>query len=191
VPIFAKTPVANGGLGLGPDAYLNAHWGLQLMIAGIVGPMAGGWARDKVFQSRCGPPAALFYGILITATIAMCFLLRMPIVLAVICFCMSLSYIGSQGLLTSTAAMDFGGKAKATATGVIDGFVYIGSTVESLCLGWLTTSGSTTVPPTSTAQGWSYYPIFLVPFAVIGFVLALKIWSATADRQPVKGASAH
>ena len=51
---------------------------------------------------------------------------------------MAIAYIGSQGLLTATAAMDFGGKAKATATGVIDGFVYIGTAIQAFALGRIT-----------------------------------------------------
>ena len=178
VPIYANTSVELGGLALPKDHYINTFWGLQLMIAGIIGPMAGGYLRDKVFQSRCGPPAGIFYGILIVMVIAMNFVLDSPMLLAMVCFCMAISYIGSQGLLTATAAMDFGGKAKATATGVIDGLVYVGTATQSVCLGYLTT------------KSWSYWPLFLLPFTVIGFLLCLRIWKATAGKPAVAG-SAH
>jgi OPA family glycerol-3-phosphate transporter-like MFS transporter len=179
VRIYATTPLSHGGLALPPDHYINAHWGLQLMVAGIIGPMAGGWARDKLFQSRCGPPAGLFYGVLILGVIGLRLSLHTPYLLAASCFFMALAYIGSQGLLTATAAMDFGGKAKATATGVIDGFVYIGTAVQSVCLGWITT------------RDWSLWPIFLLPFAIVGFLLCLRIWKATAALPVKPGASAH
>ena len=178
VPIYAKAAVAKGGLGLGADHYINANWGLQLMIAGIVGPFLGGYLRDKVFQSRVGPPSGLFYGVLIVGALALNFVLGNPYLLAATCFFMALSYIGSQGLLTATAAMDFGGKAKATATGVIDGFVYFGTFFQSICLGQLTT------------MNWHYWPPFLLPFAVLGFILCLRIWKATASRPAATG-SAH
>ena len=80
---------------------------------------------------------------------------------------MSLCVIGVHGMLSGTATMDFGGrKAAATAVGLIDGFVYLGTGVQSIALGFL------------TEKNWNYWPIFLVPFAVIGLILAIRIWYA-------------
>ena len=79
----------------------------------------------------------------------------------------SLCVIGSHGLLSGTATMDFGGrKGAGTAVGVIDGAVYLGTALQSLSLGYLTT------------RDWSYWPIFLIPFGVAGFLLTLRIWHA-------------
>lgn len=90
-----------------------------------------------------------------------------PFFLGAIVFLMSLCVIGTHGLLSGTATMDFGGrKGAGTAVGVIDGFVYLGTGVQSLSLGYL------------TSQSWSYWPMFLLPFAVIGFLLCLRIWNA-------------
>jgi sugar phosphate permease len=90
-----------------------------------------------------------------------------PWVLGVIVFLISLCVIGTHGLLSGTATMDFGGrKGAATAVGVIDGFVYLGTALQSVSLGYLTT------------EDWAYWPWFLLPFAVIGFLLALRIWNA-------------
>jgi hypothetical protein len=90
-----------------------------------------------------------------------------PFFLGTIVFLMSLCVIGTHGLLSGTATMDFGGrKGAATAVGVIDGFVYLGTALQSVSLGFL------------TARYWSYWPIFLAPFGVLGFVLLLKIWNA-------------
>ena len=90
-----------------------------------------------------------------------------PLWLCLIVFLMSMSVIGTHGLLSGTATMDFGGrKGAATAVGLIDGFVYLGTAVQSVALGYL------------TSQDWMYWPIFLVPFGAIGFVLLLRIWHA-------------
>ena len=90
-----------------------------------------------------------------------------PWLLGVLVFLMSLCVIGTHGLLSGTATMDFGGrKGAATAVGVIDGFVYLGTGLQSFALGYLTT------------LDWSYWPWFLVPFAVIGFLLTTRIWNA-------------
>ena len=75
--------------------------------------------------------------------------------------------IGVHGLLSGTATMDFGGRrAAATATGVLDGFVYLGTALPSLSLGYL------------TSLSWSYWPIFLAPFALAGAFLCTRIWNA-------------
>ncbi len=90
-----------------------------------------------------------------------------PYLLGTLVFLMSLCVIGTHGLLSGTATMDFGGrKGAGTAVGVIDGFVYLGTGVQSLSLGFL------------TSKSWSYWPLFLLPFAVIGFLLCLRIWNA-------------
>jgi MFS transporter, OPA family, glycerol-3-phosphate transporter len=90
-----------------------------------------------------------------------------PWVLGGFVFLISVCVIGTHGLLSGTATMDFGGrKGAATAVGVIDGFVYLGTAVQSVSLGFLTT------------RDWAYWPWFLLPFALIGFVLALRIWNA-------------
>ena len=98
-----------------------------------------------------------------------------PFLLGILVFLMSLCVIGTHGLLSGTATMDFGGrKGAATAVGVIDGFVYLGTAVQSVSLGYL------------TSRNWSYWPLFLLPFAILGFLLCTRIWNATP-----KGSSAH
>jgi len=90
-----------------------------------------------------------------------------PFLLGVFIVLMSLCVIGTHGLLSGTATMDFGGrKGAATAVGMIDGFVYLGTAFQSFALGSL------------TSKSWSYWPLFLLPFAAIGFLLSLRIWNA-------------
>ena len=84
-----------------------------------------------------------------------------------IVFIMSIAVIGTHGLLSGTATMDFGGrKGAATAVGMIDGFVYLGTGLQSFTLGYLTT------------LNWAYWPAFLFPFGIIGFLLLKRIWFA-------------
>ncbi|MEK9144649.1 MAG: MFS transporter, partial [Elusimicrobiota bacterium] len=85
--------------------------------------------------------------------------------------------IGTHGLLSGTATMDFGGrKGAATAVGIIDGFVYLGTGVQSLALGYI------------TSRNWALWPVFLAPFSLIGFFLLLRIWHA---KPAPRGAAAH
>jgi len=90
-----------------------------------------------------------------------------PFFLGVLMFLISLGVIGTHGLLSGTATMDFGGrKGAATAVGMIDGFVYLGTAVQSISLGYITSSN------------WAFWPVFLLPFSVLGFVLLIRIWHA-------------
>jgi OPA family glycerol-3-phosphate transporter-like MFS transporter len=143
------------------------NWGLILMVAGIIGGNVAGIVSDKLFQSRRGPSAGFLYGILTLCIGGMFFSLNNGWILCTLAFIMSICVIGTHGLLSGTATMDFGGRrGAATAVGVIDGCVYLGTAVQSFSLGFLTT------------KSWSYWPIFLLPFSVIGFLLLLRIWNA-------------
>jgi len=97
-----------------------------------------------------------------------------PFALGIVVFLITLCVIGTHGMLSGTATMDFGGrKAAGTAVGMIDGFVYAGTALQSISLGFI------------TSRNWAWWPPFLLPFAMIGFLLCLKIWNARA------GKSAH
>jgi OPA family glycerol-3-phosphate transporter-like MFS transporter len=173
--IFAKEQV-DGKVGgelqtpasaLGGWEFMLANWGLLLFAAGVIGANAAGWTSDKLFQSRRGPSAAFLYAILLATSVAMIFLLPYAWPLAALAFLGQVAVIGTHGLLSGTATMDFGGrKGAATAVGMIDGFVYLGTGLQSLALGSL------------TERGWQYWPIFLAPFALVGLLLCLKIWHA-------------
>ncbi len=163
-PIFAKEV-----LKLSPDHFMRERWGLLLMLAGVMGGMTAGFLSDKVFGSRRGPVAALLYGSMFFGAVLMNFMLfnNNPLYLGLIVAFMSVCVIGTHGMLSGTSTMDFGGrKAAGTAVGLIDGFVYLGTGFQSLSLGYLTTAN------------WSYWPPFLIPFTVIGFLLAIRIWKA-------------
>jgi OPA family glycerol-3-phosphate transporter-like MFS transporter len=68
--------------------------------------------------------------------------------------------------MSGTAATDFGGrKATATSAGVVDGFAYLGSSIQSFSIGYI-----------ANTHNWDWWPLFLVPFAAIGLTIAIKIW---------------
>ncbi len=158
----------SGPLHLPSDAFMRQHWGLILMLAGVFGGMVAGIMSDKVFGSRRGPVAGLLYGLMFFATLLMVFVVKSNLVLlAVAAVTMSFCVIGTHGVLSGTSTMDFGGKrAAGTAVGMIDGFVYLGTGVQSFALGFITTAN------------WAWWPVFLIPFTLLGFGLAVKIWKA-------------
>jgi OPA family glycerol-3-phosphate transporter-like MFS transporter len=160
-PIFAREIKQTGA------EFYSEHWGLLLCFFGIFGGFAGGLVSDKFFQSRRGPPAALLCGLVLLMSVAMSVILfSSPQIVGaaglVIVFC----GIGITSLMSGTAATDFGGrKATATCSGIVDGFAYLGTGIESFCLGPLVT------------RSWQWWPIFLIPFAILGGVLAARIWN--------------
>lgn len=149
----------------GAEFFLN-HWGLLLCMFGIVGGFAGGLISDKFFQSRRGPPAALLCAFMFLMTVLMAaFLSSSPFIVGSAAVMISMAVIGVHSLMSGTAAADFGGrKATATCSGIVDGFVYLGTGIQSFSLGYL------------TSHNWLWWPLFLMPFALIGCFIAIRIW---------------
>jgi OPA family glycerol-3-phosphate transporter-like MFS transporter len=167
-PIFAKEQVkATPMYATEWNFWLN-NWGLILAVAGACGGLLAGWMSDHLFGSRRAPVAGILYTGLLLATIGMTFTMwGSPWIFGIMAATVSIFVIGTHGMLSGTATMDFGGKrAAATAVGLIDGLVYLGTGVQSLSLGYITT------------HDWQFWPIFLIPFAIIGILLTLRIWNA-------------
>ena len=82
--------------------------------------------------------------------------------------------------MAPTAAVDFGGrKATATCSGLVDGCTYIGSGIQSVCIGYLVPNQAS---DTSKLLGilplnWHWWPVFLIPFGLLGLWVAIKIWN--------------
>ncbi len=150
------------------DSFMVANWGLLLMLAGVFGGMFAGTISDWLFKSRRGPVAAILYGAMFFCVLTMIFVVMGDqTILAIAAVAMSFCVIGTHGVLSGTSTMDFGGRRGAgTAVGLIDGFVYLGTGVQSLSLGFITT------------HNWGWWPVFLVPFTLLGFYLAMRIWKA-------------
>src|SRR5581483_2925956 len=150
------------------------------------GRFCRGLISDRFFQSRRGPPAALLCGgVLVMALLMEAALFSSPVMVGVTGLFIVLCAIGITSLMSGTAATDFGGrKATATCSGVVDGFAYLGTGLQAVSLGYL------------TEMSWRWWPVFLVPFAIVGALIAIKIWrelpAATrkylADQEKKQGA---
>jgi len=147
--------------------FFTQHWGWFTCVFGIVGGFAGGLISDKLFQSRRGPPTAMLCGfVLVTATVMSLVLFAQPQIVGWCAVFIVMASIGVTSLMSGTAATDFGGrKATATSMGIINGCAYVGSGIQSIGLGFLI-----------TREGWQWWPIFVIPFAVVGLVCTIKIW---------------
>ncbi|MDX2008877.1 MAG: MFS transporter [Myxococcaceae bacterium] len=165
------------------DDFVSKNWGLLLCCFGIVGGMMAGVISDKVFQSRRGPVASVLYAGITLGAIAMYFALTTPAIGWVLVF-MALNYVGVHGMLSGTASADFGGKKNTgVAVGIIDGFVYLGTGLQSLLVGFLLPQGEAA----KTAANWINWPMAMVPVAIVGLVLCTRVWNA----RPKGAAAAH
>jgi len=158
--IFAKEVKQTGA------EFILGNWGLLLCFFGIIGGFAGGMVSDKLFHSRRGPPTVILCGFMFLMALLMTiYLFSSPFIVGLASLLITTAVIGVHSLMSGTAAADFGGrKATATCSGIVDGFTYLGTGVQAVSLGYL------------TGQSWLWWPIFLMPFALLGGFLALKIW---------------
>lgn len=154
--------------------FVSKNWGLLLCCFGIVGGMMAGVISDKVFHSRRGPVASVLYGGITIGAFAMYATLATPMVGWVLVF-MALNYVGVHGMLSGTASADFGGrKNTGVAVGIIDGFVYLGTGLQSLLVGFLLPQGDAA----KVASNWINWPAAMIPVAIIGLLLCTRVWNA-------------
>ncbi len=170
---------------------ITSNWGFWGCITGIAGGFTAGWVSDRFFHSRRAPSAGMMQAIMLVCTALMVVFLGWqplteafvpelasqhplksfvleyrPIVVGICAVTMMMAVIGVHSIMSGTATADFGGrKAAATATGIADAFAYAGSAIQSFVIGMLAT------------QSWSYWPMFLLPFTVLGLVFAIKMWN--------------
>jgi OPA family glycerol-3-phosphate transporter-like MFS transporter len=148
------------------------YWaGIGVTIGGIAGGLLCGWLSDKVFDSRRPPVAFLFYLGQIGSLIALGQVKSAGLAAFMVGFsCMFI--FGVHGMLSGTASADFGGrKGAATAAGVLDGVQYVASGLTGFGLGWLLQH-----------YHWRIWTWSLVPFALAGALLMLRIWNAKPSR---------
>lgn len=174
------------GVGLKKD-FVFSNWGMVSCIAGITGGMFAGAISDHLFQSRRSPVSAVLYGIMLIGALAIIPLFSTPSAIGWVVAVMSMAIIGVHGMLTATASADFAGKRNTgMAVGIIDGFVYLGSTIQSFIYGSMLPAAKirddqgclVPNPDTSNIDNWSVWPYAMIPIAALGFVLALRIWNA-------------
>ena len=79
---------------------------------------------------------------------------------------------------------------------LIDGFVYLGSTIQSFLFGALLPPSTikdaagckVKNPEAGNIENWHVWPYAMIPVALIGFALALRIWNAKPTKS---GSSGH
>lgn len=151
--------------------FFKTHWGMLLALSGVAGGFIAGYGSDYFFHSRRAPPAMLLNAIMFVLLLVMSVVLfTNPFLVGVCVIGVWMFVIGVHSLMSGTAAADFGGrKATATASGILDGFVYLGSGLQSFCLGFLVT------------KDWHLWPVFMLPFSALAVLLAFRTWHALPE----------
>jgi OPA family glycerol-3-phosphate transporter-like MFS transporter len=158
-------------------SYFYDHWGMISCVAGIVGGMFAGTISDYLFQSRRPPVAAVLYGITLGGAIAVWLLLAVPPALSPVVAIMLMAMIGVHGMLSGVASQDFGGKRHAgVAAALIDGFVYLGTSLQTFLYGHLMPAAGS--PAAKDAHNWWVWPAGLIPITVLGLALGVRVWNA-------------
>ncbi len=168
------------------DTFVYENWGMLLCVAGILGGVMAGFISDHVFQSRRGPVASVLYFGLAIGAIAAAFTIGGPGLGWSVVF-MSLCVIGVHGMLSGTASMDFGGTKNAgVVTGIIDGFVYLGTGTQAFLYARALPKGDAASDPAN----WLVWPAAMVPVAFVGLALCALIWNAKPQSRKVEAKAA-
>jgi OPA family glycerol-3-phosphate transporter-like MFS transporter len=176
---FLRQAVMKWGRGYAKDVgasheFVFANWGLATCVAGILGGVFAGFISDALFQSRRGPVVLVLYGGMLAGAAIAAFTLGTPVLGWTVVF-MSLCVIGVHGMLSGTASADFGGrKGAGMATGIIDGFVYLGGATQAFVYGHSLPKGDAAKDP----HAWLSWPMWMFPTAILGLVLARTLWNA-------------
>jgi OPA family glycerol-3-phosphate transporter-like MFS transporter len=179
------------GVGLG-KTFVFENWGMVSCVAGITGGMFAGAISDHLFQSRRSPVSGVLYGIMVGGGVMIVVLFSLaPGGIGWVVAFMSMAIIGVHGMLTATASADFAGKKNTgMAVGIIDGFVYLGSTAQSFIYGAMLPAAKirdasgclVPNPEAAKIENWTVWPYAMIPIALVGFLLTLKIWNAKPTR---------
>ena len=180
------------GVGVG-KTFVFQNWGMVSCVAGITGGMFAGAISDHMFQSRRSPVSGVLYAMMLAGALAIVPLLAAPKAIGWVVAFMAMAIIGVHGMLTATASADFAGKLNTgMAVGIIDGFVYIGSTVQSFVYGSALPAAKirdahgclVPNPEAANTDNWTIWPYAMIPVAALGFALTLRIWNAKPVRPP-------
>jgi OPA family glycerol-3-phosphate transporter-like MFS transporter len=174
------------------DTFVYHHWGMVSCIAGITGGIFAGVVSDQLFKSRRPPVSTVLFALLLVGSIAIFPLLQAPGAVSWVIAGMAVAVIGVHGMLSGVASQDFGGRRNAgTATGMIDGFVYLGTALQAEVYGNLLPEATIKVgdqvapnPAYRDIDNWHAWPLAMIPIAVIGLVLSISIWNARVKSTP-------
>lgn len=183
-PHFSKA------IGFDRSFFVSAQWGLVLCLCGFVGAYTTGRISDRYFQSRRGPMSLFYFGLMIACLLVISLSLGSNTaqngswITGIALMMIGAGVIGVHGILSGTATGDFAGiQNTAKSVGIVDGAVYVGTSLQAFLMGlFVTTHGEEAKNP----MNWIAWPIILIPFAIIGTILCVKIYHALPKRKAIQ-----
>jgi OPA family glycerol-3-phosphate transporter-like MFS transporter len=178
-------------IGFKEDFFLSNHWGLTMLIAGLIGANATGWISDKFFQSRRGPMAMILYFFMILGASVIAYSIGQnaqhngSLMTGIGLFVILTSVIGVHGILSGTASAEFAGpKNVAKAVGIIDGAVYLGTSLQSFIMGLYIPvfQPGASLHKITDPNEWLAWPVILIPFTILGAILGITIYRAYPNK---------
>lgn len=152
---------------LGEGVFTSALTAVCLPIGGVFGVIVAGYASDRWFASRRIPVTVLC--LLVTAAVMCVGLLevRQLWLMGTYFFCIGFFLFGPDTIISGTAAMDFGTKARAgTATGFINGVGSIGGILGGYLPGVLTSE-----------TDWSQLFYIFIAGLVLSAAILAPLWN--------------
>jgi len=158
------------GTGVAESAFVNASF----FLAGPLSVLAGGYASDKLFQSRRMPYSAISMSLLVVLLFFFNDLAtagNSSMVSAALLFGVGFLIYGPDSLVSATAAVDFGtSKGASTASGVINGLGSIGAVAGGTIPGFFKES-----------WGWDGVFTLMAGSVFIAAILMFTKWNAIPD----------
>jgi sugar phosphate permease len=158
------------GTGIAESAFINGAF----FLAGPLSVLAGGYASDKLFQSRRMPYSAIsmiLLAILLFFFNDIALAYNSSTVSAGLLFMLGFFLYGPDSLVSATAAVDFGtSKGASTASGVINGMGSVGAIVGGTIPGFF-----------KATWGWDGVFIALAGSILIAGILMITKWNALPD----------
>jgi len=158
------------GTGVAESAFVNAAF----FLAGPLSVLAGGYASDKLFQSRRMPYSAISMMLL---TVLLFFFddiavyAHSSVISAGLLFMLGFFLYGPDSLVSATAAVDFGtSKGASTASGIINGLGSIGAIIGGTVPGFF-----------KETWGWNGVFVALAISVFIAGLLMIFKWNALPD----------
>ena len=153
--------------------FITSNWGTVMLLCGIIGGTLTGWFSDKRFESKRAPMVAILYAVMLASVLGICLTLPTNPQLAgyaILLICTSV--IGVHSIKAGTMTADFGGRNAGSTVAIVDGMVYLGTSLQSMAMGWLVPEGA---KDPRAWMGWAY---LFIPFAILGLGFAIRIWNA-------------
>ena len=167
-------------------ADLKNHLAYNLVAGGtpfmaVAGGLVAGNLSDKVFDARRAPVIFFAFAGQAIVLALLSQLYRSMWGGAILLLAISFFIQAAHSLVGGAASMDFGGKkAVATAAGLFDGAQYLAASVVGYGLGTLLDRAKV---PGNTGVEFARWPLFPLPFAIVGCLLMLVLWNARPGRK--------